>query len=103
LSGFAGGHFRNELGVRNNDSQLATGRPDEFVKKSPKMQPNPFFDKLNISLLPWKEVAPKFCTTSVILETLPKVNHRPIGKNSPNLVILVGNHCNAPLAQVNMY
>jgi hypothetical protein len=31
---------------------LRTGLPDEFVEKSPKMWPNPFFVKINAQLLP---------------------------------------------------
>jgi hypothetical protein len=36
----------------------------------------------------WKIVAQKICSTSVIFKKLPKVNDRPIGENSPNLVTL---------------
>jgi hypothetical protein len=32
---------------------------------------------------------PKICATSVIFEPLPKVNNRPIGETSPNLVTLL--------------
>jgi hypothetical protein len=35
---------------------LLPGRPDEFVKKSPKMKPNPFFVLVNTQLVPWKKV-----------------------------------------------
>jgi hypothetical protein len=44
-----------------------TGRPDECVKKSPKVRPNPFFVKINASLLPWKKVA-KIWAIAVILK-----------------------------------
>jgi hypothetical protein len=33
--------------------------------------------------------SPNLCATSVIFETLPKVNSRPTGENSPNLVTLI--------------
>jgi hypothetical protein len=36
--------------------------------------------------VPWK----KICATSVNFKTLTKVNNRPNGKNSPNLVTLWG-------------
>jgi hypothetical protein len=55
------------------------------------MLPNPFFlSKLmhiNFTML---KSSPKFGLLLSFLEELPKVNHRPIGENSPNLVTLVG-------------
>jgi hypothetical protein len=45
------------------------------------MSPNHFFVKINTQQVPWK--------TSVIFKPLlPKVNNRPIGEHSPNLVTL---------------
>jgi hypothetical protein len=35
-----------------------------------------------------KKVAEKIWATSVIFKKTPKVNNRPIGENSPNLVTL---------------
>jgi hypothetical protein len=37
-----------------------------------------------------EKCSPKIYATAVIFKTLPKENNRPIGKNSPNLVTLVG-------------
>jgi hypothetical protein len=34
-------------------------------------------------------IALKFCATSLIFKTIPKVNSYPIGENPPNLVTLV--------------
>jgi hypothetical protein len=66
------------------------GRPDAFVKNSPKNSPNTIFVKSNAQLL---------CTVvnssliiraiSFIFTKLPKVNSRPIGEKSPNLVTLI--------------
>jgi hypothetical protein len=52
------------------------------VKKWAKTLPNTFFAKIITYISPWKKVAHKF-------ELLPKVNNRPIGEKSPNLVALV--------------
>jgi hypothetical protein len=38
---------------------LAPGWPDEFVKKPPKMKPNPLFVTINTKILPWGKVPPK--------------------------------------------
>jgi hypothetical protein len=44
----------------------------------------------NTSLLvQWEEVAPKFVLLIQTFETLPKINARPIGENSSNLVTLL--------------
>jgi hypothetical protein len=73
-----------------------------FAEKMPKMWPNPFLPKFQIS----KFQISKFqnCTASTVENVaenvgyfsnclpkqLPKVSNHPMGENSPNLVTLVG-------------
>jgi hypothetical protein len=51
------------------------------------MWPNPFLSELKHKLYREKSGL-IFCATFVIFKKLPKVNIRPIGENSPNLVAL---------------
>jgi hypothetical protein len=46
------------------------------------------FPAINTQLLLWKKSSQIMCATSVIFTKLPKVNNHPLGKFSPNLVIL---------------
>jgi hypothetical protein len=68
-------------------SVLGPGWPDEFVKKSPKMSPNPFFVKINLG---FKVGSPKMWATFVIYKKCPKKKNHPMCENSPNLVTLSG-------------
>jgi hypothetical protein len=72
-------------------TELRTGWPDEFVKKSPKMWPNMYFVIFYIHTWRfvvnfWPNNSDYFC-----LFILPKENNRPGGQNSPHLVTLVEN------------
>jgi hypothetical protein len=58
------------------------------MKKIDQKQFNPFFVKINALLLLREKKTKNFFATFVIFETLPKVNTRPMGENSPNLVNL---------------
>jgi hypothetical protein len=71
------------------DRTSGSGRPDEFVKKSPKMLPKTiFFSKLMHKRNRGKS-SPNMSGTSVYLrKNLPEENNRPMGENSPNLVTL---------------
>jgi hypothetical protein len=61
------------------------------VKNSPKMWPNPFLVKMNAYIHNFYrgKSCPKACDISVIYKKLPKLNNRPIGKNSSNLATLI--------------
>jgi hypothetical protein len=72
----------------------APGWPDEFVKKSPTMQPSPCLSKLIRNFFSVKKWF-KVWVASQIFKNLPEVNKRPMRKNSPNLVTLWG----APLSR----
>jgi hypothetical protein len=64
---------------------LRTWGPDEFVKNGPKVLSKQFFTKNNTFL--GKKVRKNvvyFCN----FQKMPKVNNRPLGENSPNLVTL---------------
>jgi hypothetical protein len=50
------------------------------------MQPTPFYVKINTSS---QKVSKKCGLLMQFLKKLPKVNNRPLGENSPNLVTLV--------------
>jgi hypothetical protein len=52
------------------------------------MWPNPFLCQNKLTFFNVKKVAEKIWATSVIFKKTPKVNNRPIGENSPNLVTL---------------
>jgi hypothetical protein len=60
------------------------GWPDEFCEKRPKMYD--ILSKMKTSLLPWKNVARQLDNVCTFQINIPKVNNRPIGENSPNLV-----------------
>jgi hypothetical protein len=47
------------------------------------------FAKFNTHFFLKKRVSPQYWTTCVIFKMLPKVNNRPIGEHSPNLVTLL--------------
>jgi hypothetical protein len=65
------------------------GWPDEFEKCRPKCCPNPFFVKINWSLLQKKRVTEKCWALSVIFKQLSTENNRPKGENWPNLITLL--------------
>jgi hypothetical protein len=65
-------------------------RPDEFVKKWPKMLPNLLFAKIITKHLLWGKAAQNVGYFGN-LKKLSKVNNHPLGENSPNLVTLRGN------------
>jgi hypothetical protein len=66
----------------------SAGRPDEFVKKSPKCSSTHFFLKNNLLSFTVNKSSPIIWATSVIFKRLSKVNNHPIGEKSPNLVTL---------------
>jgi hypothetical protein len=71
---------------------LASVWPDEFVKKSSKIEPNPFL--LNVMQNPnHGKSSTKMWAISVIFNELPKVNNPKFGENSSNLVTLSGFLC----------
>jgi hypothetical protein len=72
-------------------SACGAGWPDEFVKNSPKYSPTHFLAKYCISLTV-ENSSPKIRATIVIFKKLLKVNIRPMGENSPNLVTLLRSH-----------
>jgi hypothetical protein len=59
------------------------GRPDEFMKKSPKMCPKSFLSKLihNLYVCTVEKSSPRICAACVFFRKLPKDNNRPIGEN----------------------
>jgi hypothetical protein len=52
------------------------------------MWPNPFSVNINTQLLPWKKGAKIVLPPLEFSKINPKVNNRPRGENSPNLVTL---------------
>jgi hypothetical protein len=54
------------------------------------MWPKPIFDKINTFIIyTLGKSGTKIWATSVFFQKLPKVNNRPLGENSPNLVTLL--------------
>jgi hypothetical protein len=66
-------------------------------KYRPKRSPNNFFVKMNTGLSPWKKEEQKFVLLLSFSNELPKVDNRPIGETSPNLVTL---NCRLPKLKI---
>jgi hypothetical protein len=83
--------FKQLTGRRSRSIVLVTGRPEEFVKKSPKMLPTRLLVKSNTYItLTIKKSSLLYWATSVIFQKFAKEKRCPRGENSPNLVTLLG-------------
>jgi hypothetical protein len=82
---FLGKNFPRNFPRKKMYEKLA---PDEFVKKSPKLEPSTFFVKFNAYSLTMEKSSQNVgCYCSNFSNTCPKINNHPLGE-SPNLVTL---------------